>query len=253
MCLIVLAWQVHPDYPLVLAANRDEFYRRPATPAHWWPERPELLAGQDLEAGGTWLGITRHGALAALTNFRDPGQQKSGAPSRGQLVPQILDRHTSAAARLARLQAEARHYNGFNLLWAEDGELKVYESVPARTQTLGPGIYGLSNHLLDTPWPKLLQAKSRLDLALGALPEEQPLMALLRDHAPAADELLPHTGVSLAWERLLSSAFIRAPDYGTRCSTLLKLSRRGEVHFREQTWDAQGQAAGDVQHSFKVS
>jgi uncharacterized protein with NRDE domain len=253
MCLILVAWQVHPHYPLVLAANRDEFYCRPAAPAQWWPGTEGILAGRDLEAGGTWLGVTRQGAFAALTNFRDPASHRADAPSRGQLVPQILDRTSSPAARLARLQAEGPRYNGFNLLWAEAGQLHVYESVPARTRLLGPGIYGLSNHLLDTPWPKVEQAKSRLAAALGALPEEQGLLALLRDDAPASDEQLPRTGVSLVWERLLSSAFICAPEYGTRCSSLLTISGAGAVRFREQTWDAQGRLAGEVQHPFKLA
>src|SRR5277367_6697575 len=218
MCLILVAWQVHPDYPLVLAANRDEFYRRPAAPAQWWPPPHPILAGRDLEAGGTWLGVTPAGAFAALTNFRDPARHLIEAPSRGRLVPQILDATSSPAARLAQLQADVPRYNGFNLLWAEGSSLRVYESVPGRTQTLLPGIYGLSNHLLDTPWPKVEQAKSRLATALDALPDEQGLLALLRDDAPAPDEKLPRTGVSLDWERLLSSAFINAPDYGTRCS-----------------------------------
>lgn len=252
MCLILVAWRVHPDYPLVLAANRDEFYRRPAAPAQWWPEPQAILAGRDLEAGGTWLGVTHQGAFAALTNFRDPARQLSSAPSRGQLVPQILDSASPPTARLERLQAEGPRYNGFNLLWAEGGQLTVYESVPGRTQRLGAGIYGLSNHLLDTPWPKVLQAKSRLAAVLSALPDEQALLAMLRDDAPAPDEQLPRTGVSLAWERLLSSAFICAPDYGTRCSTLLTMARAGEVRFREQSWDAHGQPAGEVQHSFKA-
>jgi uncharacterized protein with NRDE domain len=253
MCLILVAWQVHPDYPLVLAANRDEFYRRPSAPAQWWPEPEAILAGRDLEAGGTWLGVTRQGAFAALTNYRDPASQRADAPSRGRLVPQILDRTSAPAARLARLQAEGPRYNGFNLLWAEGGELTVYESVPARTQRLGPGIYGLSNHLLDTPWPKVERAKSRLATALAALPNEQALLGLLRDDAPAPDEHLPRTGVGLAWERLLSSAFICTPDYGTRCSTLLRLSRSGQVGFREQTWDAHGRPAGEVQLSFMLA
>lgn len=252
MCLILLAWQVHPDYPLVLAANRDEFYRRPTAPAHWWSGQPNILAGRDLEAGGTWLGVTRSGAFAALTNFRAPDQHRADAPSRGLLVPRILDDTTSAQARLAQLQAEGPRYNGFNLLWGEAGVLSVYESVPQRTQQLGPGIYGLSNHLLDTPWPKVQQAKSRLAAALTALPEEGALQELLRDDVPAPEEQLPRTGVSQAWERLLSSAFIHAPDYGTRCSTILTLSVRRELRFREQSWDANGAAAGEVQHSFNA-
>jgi uncharacterized protein with NRDE domain len=253
MCLILLAWQVHPDYPLVLAANRDEFYARPTAPAQWWSGPPAILAGRDLEAGGTWLGVTRSGAFAALTNFRAPDQHRAGAPSRGQLVPQMLDETYGPAERLARLQAQAPRYNGFNLLWAEHGQLIAYESVPQRTRRLGAGIYGLSNHLLDTPWPKVEQAKSRLADALTALPEERALLGLLRDEAPAPDEQLPRTGVSLAWERLLSSAFIHAPDYGTRCSTILTLSRGGELNFRERSWDALGQPAGEVQHSFNAS
>lgn len=253
MCLILVAWQVHPEYPLVLAANRDEFYARPAAPAHWWSAPSALLAGQDLKAGGTWLAVNRRGAFAALTNFRDPQQLRSDAPSRGQLVPQILDEASSPEARLERLQAEGPRYSGFNLLWSEGAALCVYESVPARTRRLGPGIYGLSNHLLDTPWPKVEQAKSRLAKALGSLPQEQALLELLRDNAPAPDEQLPRTGVSLPWERLLSSAFIHAPDYGTRCSTILTRTVQGEVHFHEQTWDASGEPAGEVQQSFKAA
>jgi len=252
MCLILVAWQVHPEYPLVLAANRDEFYRRPTAPAQWSPGAQGILAGRDLDAGGTWLGVTRQGSFAALTNYRDPARQRADAPTRGRLVPEILARTSAPAARLARLQAEAPRYNGFNLLWGEEGQLTVYESVPQRTRRLGPGIYGLSNHLLDTPWPKVEQAKSRLAAALGALPDEQALLALLRDDAPAPDEQLPRTGVSLEWERLLSSAFICAPEYGTRCSSLLTLSRQGAARFREQTWDASGQPAGEVRQAFKV-
>jgi uncharacterized protein with NRDE domain len=243
---------VHPDYPLVLAANRDEFYRRPAAPAQWWPEPQNLLAGRDLEAGGTWLGVTRQGAFAALTNFRDPARQRPEAPSRGRLVPEILARASSPAARLAHLQVEGPRYNGFNLLWSEGGELCVYESVPERTQHLGPGIYGLSNHLLDTPWPKVQNAKTALAAALADPSDAADILRLLRDDRRASDADLPRTGATLEWERLLSSAFVRAEDYGTRCSTLFRVDERHRAVFYEWSWDRRGGTSDARQFDFAL-
>ena len=167
MCLILTAWQVHPDYPIVIAANRDEFHRRPTAAADWWLDRPDVLAGRDLEAGGTWLGVTRTGIIAALTNYRDPDQHKPQAPSRGGLVLEMLGSEAPMKARLAHLQSVSARYAGFNLLMTNGRELGVFESVPATSRLLDPGIYGLSNHLLDTPWPKVERAKSQLANALN--------------------------------------------------------------------------------------
>jgi uncharacterized protein with NRDE domain len=252
MCLILVAWQTHRDFPIVIAANRDEFHRRATAPAHWWSDQPELLAGRDLEAGGTWLGITRSGQFAALTNYRDPRQVQPNAPTRGALVVQALEARTPVAARIEQLRIVAARYSGFNLLCGDGRQLGVFESVPARGRLLAPGIYGLSNHLLDTPWPKVRRAKSALAGALEALPDDVALLELLRDERPAADAELPRTGVSLDWERLLSSAFIRGADYGTRSSTVIRVGADGTVSFREWTWRSDGSPGGDVSYRFRI-
>ncbi len=251
MCLILVAWQVHPEFPIVIAANRDEFHRRPTAAAHWWPQRPQLLAGRDLEAGGTWLGVRADGQIAALTNYRDPARLKPRAPSRGGLVLQVLDSSGALDGRLAQVQAAGAQYSGFNLICTDGRELGVYESVADARRLLAPGIYGLSNHLLDTPWPKVQRAKSQLAIALGSLPDEAALLELLRDGEVPADHELPRTGVSLEWERLLSSAFITAEDYGTRSSTVIRIDARGRVHFREWSWKPDGGLGGEAHFDFQ--
>ena len=252
MCLILVAWRAHADYPLVLAANRDEFHARAAAPAAWWQD-PKILAGRDLSAGGTWLGVARDGRFAALTNYRDPALPQRDAPSRGELVPATLAAMVPVQRRLQQLRRTAGNYNGFNLIFSDGERLAVFESVPDDGRELGPGIYGLSNHLLDTPWPKVLNAKSALGAALARLPDEQPLLELLRDERQADDARLPRTGVSLDWERLLSSAFIRAPGYGTRCSSILLMDRHGRVRFSEWNWDESGALSGQVEHRFETA
>jgi uncharacterized protein with NRDE domain len=253
MCLILAAWHVHPDFPLVIAANRDEFHARRAAPAQWWADRPQILAGRDLEANGTWLGVTRSGQIAALTNFRDPGQNNPGAPSRGGLVVGALESIAPITERLARLGETSREYNGFSMMCADGRQLGIFESVPGSGRTLEPGIYGLSNHLLDTPWPKVQRAKSHLATALGTLPDDGALLDLLRDDRTAPDPELPRTGVSIGWERLLSSAFIRGIEYGTRCSTVILVGLNGSVEFHEWTWQASGDLSGEVRHQFPIS
>jgi uncharacterized protein with NRDE domain len=252
MCLILVAWHAHPDYPLVIAANRDEYHARAAAPASWWPE-PPILAGRDLSAGGTWLGVTRDGRFAALTNYRDPSRLHADRPSRGTIVPQTLRDALPAAQQLQQLLRDGAAYNGFNLIFSDGEQLAAYESVAGSGRCLEAGVYGLSNHLLDTPWPKVAAAKAALGSALTRLPDEAPLLALLRDARQADDSQLPRTGVSVEWERLLSSAFIRAADYGTRCSTLITLHREGEVRLTEWTWDKAGAPAGEVHFSFQRS
>jgi len=252
MCLILVAWRAHPDYPLVVAANRDEFFARPAAEAGWWPDAPSVFAGRDLEAGGTWLGLDRDGRFAGLTNFRDPQRNRDGTPSRGALVADFLRGRESTAEALARLQFEGPRYNAFNLLVSDGDSLGIYESASGSARLLEPGLHALSNHLLDTPWPKVTAGKSRLARALRALPDDTPLCELLRDDRPAPDAELPRTGVSLAWERMLSSAFIRAPGYGTRCSTVVTRDRHGWTHVTESSWDAVGVETGRVVERFQV-
>lgn len=234
MCLILLAWQAHPDYPLVVAANRDEFFSRRTAAADFWEDAPNVLAGRDLEAGGTWLGVTRNGRFAALTNYRDPARNTMEAPSRGELVRRFLIGGQSAEDYLSELESCADRYNGFNLIFGDPDGLWCFSNCGEGEQALAPGVYGLSNHLLDTPWPKVARGKSALNGALQALPNEAPLFALLRDDSIAPDDALPRTGVSLEWERLLSAAFVRSPQYGTRSATVLLRDRSGWVRFIEQ-------------------
>lgn len=252
MCLILVAWRAHAQYPLVLAANRDEFHARAAAPAAWW-QAPQILAGRDLSAGGTWLGIARDGRFAALTNYRDPARPQRDAPSRGELVPATLSARLPVEQQLQQLRHTAGNYNAFNLVFSDGERLAVFESVPGDGRVLEPGVYALSNHLLDTPWPKVRAAKSALGAALARLPDERALLELLRDERQADDAQLPRTGVSLEWERLLSSAFIRAPEYGTRCSSIVLMDRRGGVQFSEWTWDASGALSGQVEQRFEIA
>jgi uncharacterized protein with NRDE domain len=252
MCLVLIAWRGDAKYPCVIAANRDELHSRPAAAAQWWQSQPPILAGQDLMAGGTWLGITRAGRFAALTNYRDPEQRRAGTPSRGRLVASILKSTDTTQQSLEYLREVGASYNGFNLIFSDGKRLAVYESVLGAGRELAPGIYGLSNHLLDTPWPKVQTAKSRLSRALSDLQNTAAALVLLRDDEPAPDDQLPRTGVGLPWERLLSSAFVRAPDYGTRCSTLVRIDQHRHACFDEWTWDSTGAQIGAVNFQFEL-
>lgn len=252
MCLIAVAWQHHPDFPLVVVANRDEFFARPAAPAAWWRDTPELLAGRDLSAGGTWLGVSRSGRFAALTNFRDPASLRDDARSRGELVVNSLTATAPADSLAAEVCARRGEYNPFNLLIHDGESLAIVESHAARSRVLPAGIHALSNHLLDTPWPKVQQARQTLEAALDGLPAHEHLLDALRDDRPAPDADLPATGVSLEWERLLSSCFIRAPGYGTRCTTVVTVGRDGICRFTEQRWDEAGAPAGQSREIFRI-
>ena len=252
MCLILVAWRVHPDYPLVVAANRDEFFARPTAPAAFWKDAPQVLAGRDLEAGGTWMGVTRTGRFAALTNFRDPAQNRSGAPSRGGLVADFLVGDETPQAFLERIAPHASRCNGYNLL-LDDGETLWWSSnMGGEPRRLEPGVYGISNHLLDTPWPKVGAGKTALAQALDSLPDDEALFALLQDDGIHPDEHLPRTGIPLDWERLLSSAFVKSPGYGTRGSTVLCIGRDGWVTFDEQTWLPGAQRGQRLRYRFEV-
>ena len=239
MCLILVAWRVHSNYPWMLAANRDELFSRPADAARWWSDDCDILAGRDLQAGGTWLGVTRAGRFAALTNYRG-AERRADAPSRGALVAGILKSKQAVGDTLQRLRETAHRYSSFNVIFSDGEKLAIYESVSGEGRELPAGIYGLSNHLLDTPWPKVINAKSALAAALAELPDARAALEMLRDDRPAPDHLLPRTGISQEWERLLSSAFIRGGEYGTRCSTIVLADRQGEAAFDEWTWDPAG-------------
>lgn len=243
MCLIALAWQQHPRYPLILVANRDELYARPTAPADWWVDTPGLLAGRDLQAGGTWLAAGRGGRWAAVTNYRE-GLAAAGHRSRGELVPRFVAGGEEPLAFAAGLGAEVQAYGGFNLL-AGDGETLAYcSNRGADPQLLAPGIHTLSNHLLDTPWPKA--ELSRLKLQKLLRDDEiavADLLAVLADRQPFDDHSLPVTGVGVELERVLSPPFIVADGYGTRCTTALLVDRHRQLLFAEQNFE-QGEKAG---------
>ena len=235
MCLIVFAWKLLPTCPLVMAATRDEFFNRPAKAADWWDDRPDVYAGRDLQEGGTWLGINRQGRFAALTNIRNGQPRRADLRSRGELVAGYLDSEQSAEDYLAKVRQSADQYNGFNLLIG-DGEHVFWfsnenDSAPLALQ---PGIYGLSNGSLDTPWPKVVRAKAQFSSLLCQSAPDDAYFDMLSDTTHAADSRLPDTGVSLEWERLLSPICIESPDYGTRASTLLKVHAAGSAELHER-------------------
>lgn len=253
MCLILFAYKKHPDYPLILAANRDEFLSRPTAAAARWEVHPDLVAGKDLVAGGTWMGITDSLRFSAITNYRDPALEKKEAPSRGHLVLDYLTGQVSPAEYLQKLQPKAAAYNGFNLLAGGHESLWYFSNRENAVREVEPGIYGLSNHLLDTPWPKVEKGKRYLAQAIeeNAL-SVQHLTKILADNTQAPDHQLPKTGVPLEWERLLSSMFIDAPNYGTRASSVLLIDKSGKVTFYERTIDRSTGIHADVLHELNA-
>ena len=241
MCLIAFAYKVHPVYNLVLAANRDEFFARPTKAVHYWTDVPNLYAGRDLKEGGTWLGLTRDGKFSAVTNYRDGPAPQQREQSRGRLTVDFLSGPLSADTFFENLTPSASAYGGFNLLCGDADGLHYLSNAGGGRQTLNPGIFGLSNAHLDTPWPKVVRAKHRLQNLLEQ-PDVDPLavMRILHDRQPAADEDLPNTGIPAEWEKLLSAAFIRADEYGTRCTTVLLQEYSGRTLFLECVFDQHG-------------
>ncbi|HEY2862801.1 MAG TPA: NRDE family protein [Casimicrobiaceae bacterium] len=251
MCLALIALDAHAKYRCAVAANRDEFHAREAAPAHWWSEG--ILAGRDLVAGGTWFGVTGAGRWSLITNFREGIPRDPNAPSRGELVTHMLRETGSPLRSSAALLPDAGRYHGFNLLVGQGGDAAFASNRASGALALGAGVHGLSNHLLDTPWPKLLRGKERLAAWLA---DDEPAIdaafALLADRAPAADAALPATGISRQWERLLSSSFIVSHEYGTRSSTVLLIARDGAARFIERSFDASGKAIGEASFDFRA-
>jgi uncharacterized protein with NRDE domain len=236
MCLILFAYQAHPDYPLIMVANRDEFYQRPTAPAAFWKDSPHVLAGRDLEKGGTWMSVTRTGRFAALTNYRAPGQNRANMNSRGFLVSDYVTGTKEPKAYLQAVQEEREKYNGFNLLVGDMESLYYYSPVLNEITKVPPGIHGLSNAVLDTPWPKVRKGSKQLKQVLSRqIIHEDDLLAILSDSSEATDEELPDTGVGREWEKRLSPLFIESDTYGTRSSTLLTMTHNGEVSFTERS------------------
>lgn len=256
MCLLVLAWNAHPRFRLVVAANRDEFHDRPAAPLDWWRDLPGVLAGRDLRGAGTWMGVSQAGRFGVLTNYRDLEPPPApDAPSRGEFVPRFLAADAAPRPWLQELRPDASRYAGFNLLVGTDEELFYFSNRNGfDPQPLSPGVYGLSNHLLDSPWPKLLRARERLrELVAAGRIETEPLFALLADRTPAQVDAIPQTGLPPDWERALSAPFVVHGRYGTRCSTVLLVERHGRVTMAERRFDASGTQTGASRWEFETN
>lgn len=255
MCLLVLAWHSHPLYRLVVAANRDEFHARPAAPLAPWSDQPGTVGGRDLQAGGAWFAVAARGRVGIVTNFREFGRRRRSAPSRGGLVPAYLSGERPAGEYLQALEADAPGYAGFNLLLA-DRDTLWYASNRADqfARELTAGIYGLSNEFLDTPWHKVLRVRARLEELLDPVKSPDPgaltddLFKMLADREPSPPDSLPTGDLSPEWARKLSAPFVLDSGFGTRCSTVLTISRLGAVRISERRFDAEGAQTGQSEH-----
>lgn len=237
MCLITFAYECHPKYDLILAGNRDEFYDRPTRKADFWTreDKPNILAGKDLEAGGTWLGVHKDGRWSALTNYRDPSIKKEDPPSRGEIVLDYLKNEQSAMSYLADLSKKAESYNGFNILIWDKHHFYHYSNQNKKVSRIEAGIHGLSNALLDTPWPKLNRANDRLRQIIEKEDiDKEALFELLADEHKALEDELPVTGIPKELEKAVSSVFIKTESYGSRCSTILLIDKEGNMEFTER-------------------
>ena len=254
MCLLVLAWSAHPRYRLIVAANRDEYHDRPAEPLGNWPPPEDMLAGRDLRAGGTWLGVDRRRRFGVITNYHDLQRAAPTAPSRGGLIPHFMRQGAGAGEYLSSLEPKAADYGGFNLLLA-DGRSLWYGSnrVTPFARELSPGVYGLSNERLDTPWPKLRRVRAGFEAWLRASAsydaDAAALFALLGDSRPATEaERPPRVGLPPQWEQTLSAPFVRNPQYGTRCSTLVLIEPSGTLLLAERRFDREGRCIGESEY-----
>jgi len=236
MCLILFALHQHDDYPLIVIANRDEYYARPTRAARWWPDRPGVFAGRDLEALGTWLGVSKNGRFAAVTNVREPGGMSPGDKSRGELPALYLGGNESPESYLQNLQTDAARYSGYNLLLGNSEELWFASNRDSAIRNITPGIYGISNGRFDEAWPKLSSGKLELERVLDSGIDEQSLMGILTDISIAPENELPSTGVALDVERMLSSRFIRSSSYGTRACSVVTIDTNKRVSFTEQNY-----------------
>jgi uncharacterized protein with NRDE domain len=255
MCLITFSYKQHARYPLIFAANRDEDYERPSRPAQFWDENPTILAGKDLQAGGTWLGINKYGEFSAITNYRDPNIEKKNPPSRGQLVLNFLESNEDTHSYLSNLQLHAEKYMGFNLLAGSLDQLGYYSNQQDDILLLDSGLYGLSNHLLETPWPKVRRAKTKIQSIISndrIAPET--LFDLLADNRQAPEEELPDTGIPKDIEKKVSPIFIQSDGYGTRCSTILLIDHNGEATFAERRFKpGTMEVEEENQYTFSIS
>jgi uncharacterized protein with NRDE domain len=252
MCLIIFAFRQCEGYPLIVISNRDEFYARPTRAAHWWDDSPNTFGGRDLEAQGTWMGVNKQGRFAAVTNVREPGRKQISKRSRGDLTREFLTGSESVRQFLARLASQQDDYAGFNLLIGGSHELWSYSNRQPGIHKLTPGFYGVSNGYFDEAWPKLASGKIALEQALGDDAGDDAFLDIMSSEQRAPDEQLPTTGVPLEKERLLSSRFIKLPDYGTRASSLVKFSNQNTIHFTEQSYDPETGQKTRIDETFAI-
>jgi uncharacterized protein with NRDE domain len=248
MCILLLSYQMHPDYPLVLAANRDEYYDRPTRPLDYWDDAPDILAGRDLKNRGTWLGLTRTGRIAAITNFREQALRNKNAPSRGLLVSHFSVGKESPKHYLEHVQTIGQRYNGFNLIVGDGDGIFYYSNRQNSIRQISSGVYGLSNRLLGTPWPKVEKGKAAFEALISshAKINSEDIFNILEDKTYPPDDQLPNTGVDLDWERVLSSIFVFSAFYGTRSSSIILMERSGKITFWERTFTPD--ASGSITH-----
>lgn len=255
MCTILFAYDCHPRYQLVVAANRDEFYQRPTSPAAFWPDNPGILAGRDLKEGGTWMGITTNGRFAALTNYRDPSSFRPEARSRGHLVKNYLSSNLAPKTYATNLVDGASAYNGFNLLMGTNESMYYYSNREKIIREVPVGVHGLSNALLNTPWPKVTRGIK----ALAALLQHDDIKAeklfnIMADREQPHDQELPSTGVSLEMERMLAPMFVMSPNYGTCLTTVILVERDHNVQFWERSFkDGQPDTWDEVFYQFTMN
>ncbi len=251
MCLIGIALHAHEKYPFILIANRDEFYERPTERAQFWQDEPQILAGRDLKAMGTWLGVTSSGKVAALTNYREPGE-KPKERSRGDLPLDYLRTNQSITTYMEKVDSKSTEYNGFNLIAGHFNELYYYSNRQNQIIQMQEGIHGVSNHLLNSSWPKVDGLKNELSNYLSNEPDIRidHLFEMLNQAEPAPDEALPHTGVPIEWERMLSPIFIASDSYGTRAQTIITVNNEGHVTFTERS---KGQKTNEKHFAFIIN
>lgn len=253
MCLILFAYQHHPQYRLIVAANRDEYFSRPSSPIQYWSDHPQVLAGRDLKEFGTWMGITIDGRFAAITNYRDPRRYTSNPLSRGHLAGNFLCGKQSATDYLETVANQAHQYNGFNLLVGDKQSLWYFSNAHEQLLQIPPGVHGLSNHLLNTPWPKVEQGRQQLTQCLTqADVTANDLWDILTNRQKPYDDRLPKTGVSIEWERTLSSAFVESPEYGTRSSSILLVGYNDSVKFVERVYHTSLSSWQEISYEFQI-
>ena len=254
MCLMLFAWRAHADYQLVFAGNRDEAYDRPSAPAAFWDDEPQILGGRDLDKGGSWLGLSRSGRFATVTNYRTGLPYRDAPRSRGELVANFLRTDVEPRPYLERIQSEGASYRAFSLVVGDMAQLFFCSNRSNGIEEIAPGIHGLSNHLLDTPWPKVRRGRDRVRALLGRKQHDlvTDLFEILTDRTVAPDAELPETGVGLERERELSPCFIANRQYGTRASTVLLISRDHDVFFIERSFGPRGALQGGVEYRFKL-